>query len=312
MRWSVSSSKIFQQCPRKWYYRTIFADSDSENPDRAEAYILKQLQSVHAWRGKVVDQVISSFIVPKMNRKEVVGPKEVLSYADRLIDTQLAFAKARLYRNGVKKDRFDYCALFELEYGVELSDAMVQTAREEAKTSLTTLLGSALMGEIAQNGTYLVSQRQLQFQYAGVSVSCTPDLIIFFENKPPLIVDWKVLVSYHQEHWLQLGIYAVALSRVKRHKDFPEKWSEASSDPLNIRLLEFQLLRNRQIEYTLAKEDITEIEDYIFDSSARMLQLVNGGAKRPEEHVGFVPTTRYPETCYRCAFRSICWRGRAE
>jgi PD-(D/E)XK nuclease superfamily len=312
MKWSVSASKMFQQCPKRWYYRTVFADSDSGNPERAEAYILKQLQSVHAWRGKVVDEVISSYVVPKVNKKERIVPEEVLARAGDVFDAQLAFARNREYRNGAKKTRFDYCALFELEYGDGLSDSVIQTARSEVVTSLNNLIASNVMKEISEEGSYLIAQRRLQFQFAGASVGCTPDLIVFFEEKPPLIVDWKVLAGYHREHWLQLGIYAFALSKAKRHRDFPQKWSQMIADPLNVRLLEFQLLRNRELPYVLTREDITEIEDYIFSSSTEMELVLNGSAKKPESLINSVPITRYPETCLRCSFKKICWRGNAE
>ena len=306
MKWSVSTSKVFQQCPKKWYYRTVFADSNSRNPLRSEAYVLKQLQSVHAWRGKVVDQTITMHIVPKLNAKQTVNKDEILRQARALFDAQLAFAERQEYRNGAKKTQYDYCALYELEYGTGLGDEILQTAKAEVDASLTNLLDSSLMKELSES-SHLSAQRRLQFQFANTYIECTPDLIAFFDEKPPLIVDWKVLSGYHREHWLQLGIYAVALSRVKPHRDFPEKWVREMSNPLNIRLLEFQLLRKRELPYVLTKEDIVDIEDYIYTSSVQMEHLLNGGARRPEQYIETVPTTRYPGTCAKCSFKKICW-----
>src|SRR5207245_1253356 len=97
-----------------------------------------------------------------------------------------------------------------------------------------------------------------------------PDLIVFYKDKPPTIVDWKVEAPHYKEHRLQLALYGYALSKVKPHKDFPEEFRKNGVDPKRIRLLEFQLLRNKMVDYALTNEDLTEIEDYIFTTSTRM------------------------------------------
>lgn len=309
MKWSVSTSRIFYQCARKWYYETVFADSRSKHPERQEAYVLKRLQSVHSWRGKVVDHVISRFIVPRLNKHESFESDEVFSYANRLMEAQLKFAIEGRYRNGAKSDNEDFCALFELEYNGSIEDKAIENAKKEVEISLTNLLASSLMRELAEEGQYLIAQRTLQFQFSEVNVKCTPDLIVFFKSKSPVIIDWKVQVPWHRDHWLQLGVYGLALSRVMPHKDFPHKWYDVLTDPSKIRLIEFQLLRNQQIQYILSQEDVINIEDYIYTSSNRMLQVINGREKPPELVVELLPTARSPDICLKCKFKKICWKG---
>jgi CRISPR/Cas system-associated exonuclease Cas4 (RecB family) len=137
-----------------------------------------------------------------------------------------------------------------------------------------------------------------------------PDLIVFYRDKPPMIVDWKVEAPRYKEHRLQLTIYGYALSRVKPHKDFPEEFRKDGVDAKQIRLLEFQLLRNKEVEYALTNEDLTEIEDYIFTTSIRMRHVVNGSS-RPEQLIDSIPKTRRPTTCLSCNFRKVCWRTTA-
>jgi len=311
MKWSISASRVFAQCPKKWYYEAAFANSKAGEPERKEAYILKHLQSVHSWRGKLVDQVITRFVVPKLNRHEQIDLGEVLAYANWLMGAQLTFAKAHLYRNngvnGAKPDTRDYCALFELEYNGSLSDETIQQANEEVKSSLINLLNSHLIHEIAEDGLHLIAQRTLQFPFAGVTVKCTPDLIAFFRSKPPVIVDWKVQALNHREHWLQLGLYGVALSRVTPHKDFPAEWRTTLGNPTKIDLIEFQLLRNQELRYFLTQDDVIDIEDYIYISSIRMRQIMNGNNK-PKLLIDLLPTAKSPDVCMRCKFRKICWK----
>jgi len=311
MRWSLSASKVFSQCPKKWYYEALFADSKTKEPLRKEAYVLKHLQSVYSWRGKLVDQVITRFVVPKLNRHEQIDIDEVLAYASWLTEAQLTFAKTQLYRNNgtnrTKPSMCNYCALFELEYNGGLADEAIEQAKDEAKSALFNVLNSRLFYEIIEDGLHLIAQRTLQFPFAGVNVKCTPDLIVFFRSKPPTIIDWKVEAPKHKEHWLQLGLYGFALSRVMPHKDFPVEWRTTLKNPTKIDLLEFQLLRNQELHYCLTQDDVIDIEDYIYMSSMRMRQMINGNSK-PEVIVNLLPTARSPRICAICKFRKICWR----
>lgn len=315
MKWSVSASKIFSQCPKKWYYGTVFASSKASNPERKEAHLLKHLQSVYSWRGKLVDQVITRFVIPRLNRHESVHSDEVLFYANRLMKEQLDFAKSQLSRtcsqDGTSVNSSNYCALFELEYYGALDDEIIQKASEEVRNSLINLLDSELFRQLAEDCLYLIAQRILQFRFARVTVMCTPDLIAFFRNKPPIIVDWKVETPKHKEHWLQLGVYGFALSRVTPHKDFPDEWLTKLDDPTRIGLIEFQLLRDQELHYFLTQEDLINIEDYIYMSSNRMLQMIDGAGKKPEFLIDFLPRANWPELCQRCKFRKICWKEQA-
>ncbi len=304
MKWSVSSARIFLQCPKKWYFETIFANSRSGNPQRKEAAFLKRLHSIYSWRGKLVDQVISRYIVARINRHELTTKEGALSYADSLMKAQLEFARGKMYRNPeAKTSSYDYCALLEFENGCSVSEEQLERVSKEVECSVLNLLNSSLFSEIG-NGTYLVAQRPIQFQFADMTVKCTPDLITLYKGKAPMIVDWKTETLGNKEHWLQLGIYGVALSRITPHKDFTCSESDLS-DPTKMRLVEFQLLSNRKSEYVITNEDITEIEDYIYSSSAAMQQLIHG--KPPEELVNHLPKAKSPEICICCRFKKICW-----
>jgi hypothetical protein len=304
MKWSVSSAKIFLQCPKKWYFQTIFANSLSKNSQRKEAALLKRLHSVWSWRGKLVDQVISKYIVPRINRHEQIKD-EVFSYANKLMKAQFEFAKQRKYRNPeARTNSYDYCALSDFEKGCSVSEEHLEQVAEEVEGSILNLINSSLLSEIVNDGVYLIAQRPIQFQFADMTVRCTPDLIGLAKGKSPTIIDWKTETSGLKEHWLQLGIYGVALSRTTPHKDFPCLACELQ-DPTKIKLIEFQLLRNQKSEYALTDEDITNIEDYIYSSSISMKQLTNG--KSPEQVINDLPLAKSPEICSSCKFKIMCW-----
>lgn len=309
MRWSYSESKMFSKCQRKWYYFSIVANPNSKDPLRREAYLLKQLQGISAWRGSLVDIVIQKSIIPKMRYHSLPSENEVLKYATRLIDKQLAFGKEKKYLSTNKSSADDaYCAFYELEYEDGLDDEKLQKARDDITISLKNLLHSNLIKEIMTNNSYIISQRELTFPFEeDINVSCTPDMIVFFKNKSPLIVDWKVHLFGNTDAWLQLGIYALALLRTKPHKDFPQDTYKIEH-PSDVHLIEYQLLKNVQRKYSISSDDIIDIEDYIFESSMRMKKLVNG-RKYSRLDISRFETARSPEICEKCQFKKLCWNG---
>jgi CRISPR/Cas system-associated exonuclease Cas4 (RecB family) len=136
-----------------------------------------------------------------------------------------------------------------------------------------------------------------------------PDLIIFPNEANPRIVDWKVEAPLNKEHRLQLAVYALALSKAKPHRDFPEMWREKPIDSLGIGLVEFQLLRNREQNYVLTTDDLVEVEDYIFRTSRAMSAAVdsNPSSLSPD----LFRSTYFPSFCMHCKFRKICWKEMA-
>ena len=307
MKWSYSAARAFSLCRRKWYFEKFYANRKVKDKERNRAFFLKRLQSVHAWRGKLVDEVITKLIIPRLNNGQDIELENVLSYANSLIGTQLNERRnlTSANCNGFFEKPHDVHPFFEVEYGTGLSDDAILTATTEINVSLTNLLNSKLFAEIKE-GCRLVAQRRLQFKFAKASVSCTPDLIVFPGDANPRIIDWKVEAPVNKEHRLQLAVYALALSKVKPHRDFPEKWREKSIDSLGIGLMEFQLLRNRERNYVLSTDDLIDVEDYIFRTSCAMSAAVDGNPS-PQSADRFT-TTSFPSLCTSCKFRKICWK----
>jgi hypothetical protein len=307
MKWSYSAARTFDLCRRKWYFEKFYADRKVQDKERNRAFFLKRLQSVHAWRGKLVDDVITRFIVPRLKNGQGIELENVLSYANSLIATQLNERRnlTSANCNGFFEKPQDMHPFFEVEYGAGLSDSAILTATHEINTSLKNLLNSKLFAEI-QEGCELLAQRRLQFRFANASVSCTPDLIVFPDEASPRIVDWKVQAPVNKEHRLQLAVYALALSKAKPHKDFPEMWREKPIDSLGIGLMEFQLLRNREQNYVLTTDDLIDVEDYIFRTSRAMSAAVDGNPSPPSADL--FRSTYFPSFCTHCKFRKICWK----
>jgi len=102
---------------------------------------------------------------------------------------------------------------------------------------------------------------------------------------------------------MQLATYAVALSQITPHVDFPELPNPL--DPTCIRLAEIQLLTNQQRIYTLTSADIEEVEDYIARTATDMLLALAG--ESDESALTTLPVTDYADHCMRCPYRQLCW-----
>lgn len=308
MIWSFSNSHLFRKCQRQWYFKTHVANANAKKiPLQREAYLLSKLQSIAAWRGSVVDHVISRRVVPALGNRWNISLAKTLEYAKSVFDAQLNFATQHRLREPAMsaiKAGDNFAAFFAVEYGIEISDDEITQAWNDVEQAITNLLEMSDLLVLLGTSVKLVAQRSLTFPYFGVTVRAVPDLIAFFNGSPPLIVDWKVHTFGVQDYRLQLATYAVALARCNPHKDFPASLTPYT--PTDIRLLEVQLLTNRQREYTLSELDVEDIDSYIAETATAMV-LANGengkGPPRPFDY----PVTQFPETCRRCPFRAQCW-----
>jgi hypothetical protein len=286
------------------------ASPRSKDPLRREAYLLKQLQSLQAWRGSLVDKVIEKFIVPGIRIKRLPSEDQVVDFCTKLMDDQIAFGKARMHqRPNVTKSNGSnaYCAFYDLEYNGGINEEKLIEAKKEARIALHNLVQSGLLKNIMENGSYIIAQRPLTFKLDKFTVSCTPDLVVFYDAAPPLIIDWKVHSFGNADSWLQLGVYAVALSRIDPHKDFPIGIENRLEDITRMRMLEYQLLKNEQREHFVSHEDEADIYDYIFRSCTDIAGIV-GGEKYDTLDANQFQTARSPRLCERCQFKTLCWK----
>ena len=313
MIWSFSSSKGFKRCQRQWFFKNYVANHRAKHGSLArKAYVLSKLGSVWAWRGKLVDTVITKHVVPAALRKRQIELPAIISIARDLYDRQLAFARSSsCWQPGLAVSRIgdDFAALTDIEYKGEVDEASLSRAWSDIETSLTNLLNSDAILPRLYAAEYMVAQRALQYTHTGlpsgpVKVKSFPDLIVFFADAAPLIVDWKVHTFGSVDYRLQLATYALTLTRCDPHRDFPEGLSAWT--PSDIDLSEAQLLRNQVHPYRLDETDLAETEAHIDESAAQMHLAIDGKAKE-ELTPQMFPTTGHPQTCQSCAFRSLCW-----
>jgi len=301
---SINSIRQFRRCPRQWCYDALIASHSAKDGTLGrETHLLSQLQSIAAWRGSIVDQVISRRLIPALNKGWVVTPAKLHSYADSVFDQQLSFALKNRMREPRMTKGEDFAAFAAVEYGLPIKSEDIETARAEIKQAITNLFGMHDLLARLRSATHLAAQRALTFPHLQVNFKAVPDLVAFYDGKPPLIVDWKVHSRGVHDYRLQLASYAIALTRCNPHPDFPSSLSEYL--PTQIDLLEVQLLTKQQRSYSLSEDEVADVDDYIAGAAAEITMLIDGKAKKATDPLDF-PVTTNPELCRWCPFRRIC------
>lgn len=307
--WSFSNGRLFDKCQRAWFYKTHVANANAtKNPLQREAYILSKLQTVWGWRGKIVDHVISQRIVPALQNRWALNPAAVLEYAFLIHRKQSEFALLNRVREpgmSQAKGGEAFAAFYAVEYGNGVGPEELAHAWEEIEQAVRNLLNMAELLDDLRRAEKLIPQRSLTFSVFQTKAKAVPDLIAFFPNEPPLIIDWKVHTFGDRDYRVQLAAYAVALVRSKPHQDFPVTRSVYA--PEDIRLIEAQLLTNVVRPYKLTGQDVDSVESRIVGSSLEM-SLAEGDNEAKALDPFDYPVAEYPEACEKCLFRKLCWK----
>jgi hypothetical protein len=309
MVWSVSNGKMFERCQRQWFFKSHVANAKAKDETRRLAYLLGKLQSVSAWRGNIVDHVLSAEIIPAIQRGAPVSQEAATASALNRFDRQLAVARAhRIHESGFRPSSLgdDFAALYMMEYGDGVSENEIERAREEVKAAIAGFFSMETLIERLSGARRLITQRHLFFSHADTKVRAVPDVIVFSNDHPPAIIDWKVHTFGRHDAWLQLAVYAVALTRTDMQLDYQVATSQYA--PEEIGLLEVQLLTRAIRRHRLGEDDVERADAYIEKSAEAMtLALGDSGESPCSLSPESFPAARYASTCESCAYRRMCW-----
>lgn len=164
--------------------------------------------------------------------------------------------------------------------------------------------------ERLRGATLLLPQRALTYKRAlpngeSVTVRAVPDLLAFFNDVPPLIVDWRVHTHAAADYREQLAGYAFALTRSDGQWGLPNLSRLSATD---VELIEAQLLTDELRSYTLTDEDIRAVDAYRVVSALSMQALLINREKGDRDPYT-VPTTTNLKICDGCNFKAPCWDG---
>lgn len=312
MVWSFSAGRTFERCVRQWFFRQVVAHHAAKDPLRREAYLLSKLDNLWSWRGRLVDDVISRAVVPALALGKTPELSALLPLARAAYDAQLAFAAGhRLGDADLKPSRHpDFLLLRDFEQGTPPADADLAVAWHDVETALTQLLAMTPLLERLLSAAVLLPQQALTYKLElpdgePVTVRAVPDLLAFFADAPPLIIDWKVHRHAAHSYREQLAGYAFALSRARTQRGLP---TSSGTRAAATDLLEVQLLSAERRHYALNDADVAAIRSSQTDSAQNMHAFL--AQRGPADRNPYtVPTTADLGVCSSCVFQARCWRG---
>lgn len=305
MIWSFTGYRQFQKCTRQWYYSNIVAHTAATDPFRKEVTILSKLRTLDAWRGDIVDYIISRVIISKIRNGADLSEDRLLWVADKVFDQQLSDATKKTYRmDGVVLSDFEKVpAIIDLDFDRSIHESEISRARQDVHTALKNFLSNHELIEHLREARQLITQRRFLLPFQRFRIKGTPDLIAIYDDEPPHIYDWKVHTFATKSYDDQLMCYAVLLNNTKQHKDFPATLKGYSI--FDYRLTEFQLLLNEFRDYSMSQVDV----DFTISTiSNELLYMYRAGANSSYQDTtaSDFPMTQDVSHCASCPFTRIC------
>lgn len=309
MKWSYSGGRAFLACQRQWYYRNIAGLGQvKKDQERRRIYMMGKRDSISAWRGRLVDELITERVVERIN--DGGNPpdlKKMLEIARRRFQKQLSFARENVAidtRLDIKEAGTSFALLKNVS---DLTDDDIELAWNEVRAAFHTLYKCSVSKDIIKDADWLISQKTLQYRLDDdVSIQGVPDLVAFHWDKAPTIVDWKVHAQGTHDAWMQLATYAICLEKAKPHRGWEEFYEEGPWRRDDIRLVEVQLLTGTVREHTLDDEHFAQAEAFIQSSATEMASLVEG-RKYGDLNIEDFDMARFPESCDACSYKPHCW-----
>lgn len=310
VKWSYSAHTVLRRCQRQFAFGHIVASHSARDTLRHEAYVLKQLQHLSAWKGSLVHQVLSTRFLASVQARKPLDAAALTAAADELLLQQFDFSTACRYREpGMTKSAAGeaYCALYDHERGIEITSQDLDRVRAEIAQSFEHLASQQDFLSYVYTGRGHMTEVPLFFALQGSTVAATIDLLFFNAEGRPTVVDWKIAASETSDYSRQLLLYALAVSRCGR-------WPGVQAEEVN--LYEANLLKNVVTSHTPSTERLEEVEDWVYRSIVDVEALM--GAGRFETlNLDDLDVAEHPTTCNHCNFAPLCIQqfevaGRAE
>ena len=314
--WSVSRERLFDECPRKYYFHYYLSWGGWERKApliSREAFKLKRLISLSLWRGQLVHYVVSKILQSMKAKGRVPDKNDVLGYMSKRFDAQLEFSRNRRYLSEPKKRgnriNIDWTALVEHEYERPIDETRLGRARDECMAGIEGFYASPLLPRIERSDPARWTVEDLDhaefsrdFEIGGVTLYAKTDFM-FEENDSSFnVVDWKTNRPVSDEdganenNRIQLGVYGLYATTVL-------------SKPLDrLRLLEVNLLDRGVVKEHPIDEKSLRLSRAAVEAGIRKLSelLVDADVER-NEPLGPASFPRIENgRCAFCNFFRIC------
>src|SRR3990172_4639617 len=291
--WSHSRRRMFQECPRMYfwqYYGSHNGWEDSALESARVAYRLKQLGTlpieiggaIHSAAAFAIQSARSGGGIPSLDTLRTKVAND-LNRAYQESQDRSAWARRPLYRK----------MLHEFYYGTGLSDRDIEETRQRVSTSLTNLIASQSFREAIAAPTVEVREMERfdTFEFNGTPIHGVPDLLYRLVDNTWTVTDWKT--GQEIVDWAQLGVYVLY---VKQRYSVPLP---------NIRARVEWLATGNADERAFSESELEAFRTSVQDSIGAMkTYLVDPDVNRPREREEF-PLREDLSFCRYCKFYEL-------
>jgi len=291
--WSKTRDEVFKTCSRQyWFAYYGYWNGWFENaPERTrQIYILKNLKNRQMWAGEKVHECIQRSLNNIRRGIKVLSIDEIVSITLDQMRGEFRSSRAKNYLKNPKS-----CALFEHEYGIEVSDDQWKEIAQNIETCLRNFYASDIYDGLKSHprSDWLEVEEFSSFLLDNIKINLAIDCAIK-EGDDILIYDWKTGKSMPEDLSIQLCCYALYTI---------EKWNIA---PKSLRIIEYNLSFNKATEFSVTQGEAENIKGYITGSIKDMQSLlidVSNNIPFEEEKFTKVEDDR---VSLRCNFRGVC------
>ena len=292
--WSISRDRIFQTCPRQYYFNYYGYwggwENDASKRTR-QIYILKNLKNRHMWTGEKVHDCIRQTLTNLQRGISVLDVDQIVDITLNQMREEFRSSREKRYMTHPKT-----CALFEHEYEMQVSNDEWKRVADSMELCLRNFYGSetfVMLKELPQQ-MWLEVEDFSSFNLNNTKIWAVLDCSFQTEDGGVTIIDWKTGRSVSEDVSMQLACYAMYAM---------EKWSV---DPEKVKLIEYNLLANQGVEFTVGASVIENTKTYITGSVADMQSLlVDVSENLPKEESAFLKMLD-EGTRANCNFRKVC------
>ena len=292
--WSISRDRVFQICPRQYYfnYYGYWGGWENAAPERTrQVYILKQLQNRYMWAGAKVHDCINHSLTNLQRGISVLDVDQIVEITLNQMREEFRSSREKRYLTHPKT-----CALFEHEYEVPISNADWKNTADNVVQCLRNFYASetfVMLKELPQQ-MWLEVEDFSSFNLDSTKIWAVLDCSFRTDDSGVTIIDWKTGRSMSEDVSMQLSCYAMYAM---------QKWGV---DPEKVKLIEYNLLANQGAEFTVSPAEIENTKTYIAGSIADMqstLVDVDNNVPKEEEAFQKVKGDRIRSSCN---FKKVC------
>jgi len=290
--WSISRNDTFRKCQRMYYYQYygFWGGWDFAADKRTRTiYILKQLQNRQMWAGNKVHECIENTLNETKTGIEKIDSEQKIETTLDLMRKEFLSSKNKKYLATPKT-----CALFEHEYGLEVTETEWKSNADNVVECLKLFFNSDVYMEILKltENQWLKMEQFPYFYFNDVKIYAILDFA-FRRNDEIIIYDWKTGRENPEKDKFQLACYGLFAT---------QKWD---IKPENVKLVDFFLSNAKLNEYKLIDFNLDQIQKNIWSSIVEMQDMLDDLQENIAREERF-PFSQNKQICHYCNYNKIC------